>query len=108
MIDENADFYADNASITFDQIPVVDRESAMRLGDRQMGEIMDYVSQFDVADDYNQINYQGRPTRVTPLEYSGLIKWFNNFQDGLPAYIKVDMVSQEAEVVRLRGRHEIF
>ena len=101
VIDENADFYADNASITFDQIPVVDRESAMRLGDRQMGEIMDYVSQFDVADDYNQINYQGRPTRVTPLEYSGLIKWFNNFQDGLPAYIKVDMVSQEAEVVRL-------
>ena len=101
VVDDQADFYKDNASITFDQIPVVDRESAMRLGDRKMGEIMDYVSQFDVSDDYNQINYQGRPTRVTPLQYSGLVKWFNNFQDGLPAYIKVDMVSQEVEVVRL-------
>lgn len=101
QVDENADFYADNETISFNQIPVVDRDSAMRLGDRKMGEIMDYVSQFDVSDDYTQINYHGRPVRVTPLNYSGLIKWLNNFREGLPAYILVDMVTQEAEIVRL-------
>ena len=100
-VNKDADFYSDNQAITFNQIPVVDRDSAMRLGDRKMGEIMDYVSQFDVSDDYNQINYKGRPTRVTPLNYAGIIKWLNNFQDGLPAYISVDMVSQEAEIIRL-------
>ena len=104
VVDENADFYADNENRTFDQIPVVDRLSATRLGDRKMGEIRDYVSQFDVASDYTQINYQGRPVRVTPLNYSGIIKWFNNFQEGLPAYIMVDMVSQEAEIVRLNEK----
>lgn len=104
IVDEEADFYEDNANISFDQIPVVDRASATRLGDRKMGEIRDYVSQFDVASDYTQINYQGRPVRVTPLNYSGIIKWFNNFQDGLPAYIMVDMVSQEAEIVRLDNK----
>lgn len=103
-VDESADFYQDNATISFNQIPVVDRDSAMRLGDRKMGEIMDYVSQFDVSDDYTQINYKGRPVRVTPLNYSGLIKWFNNFREGLPAYIIVDMVSQESDVIRLENK----
>jgi len=101
QVDESADFYADNQTISFNQIPVVDRDSAMRLGDRKMGEIMDYVSQFDVSDDYTQINYHGRPVRVTPLNYSGVIKWLNNFREGLPAYILVDMVTQEADIIRL-------
>lgn len=100
-VDETADFYEDNATISFNQIPVVDRDSAMRLGDRKMGEIMDYVSQFDVSDDYTQINYHGRPVRVTPLNYSGIIKWLNNFREGLPAYIIVDMVTQESDIIRL-------
>ena len=100
-VDQSADFYADNQTISFNQIPVVDRDSAMRLGDRKMGEIMDYVSQFSVSNDYTQINYHGRPVRVTPLNYSGVIKWLNNFREGLPAYILVDMVTQEAEIVRL-------
>lgn len=104
IVDENANFYSDNENVSFNQIPVVDRASATRLGDRKMGEIRDYVSQFDVASDYTQINYQGKPVRVTPLNYSGIIKWFNNFQEGLPAYIMVDMVSQEAEIVRLENK----
>lgn len=104
VVDETADFYKDNETISFNQIPVVDRDSAMRLGDRKMGEIMDYVSQFDVSDDYTQINYHGRPVRVTPLNYSGVIKWLNNFKEGLPAYIIVDMVNQESEIIRLENK----
>ena len=38
---------------------------------------------------------------MTSLRYGDLIKWFTNRGDGLPAYIIIDMVSQEAEVVRL-------
>ena len=51
---------------------------------------------------YEQINYQDTPYRVTPLEYSDLIKWITNRKEGLPAYVKVNMVSQESEVVELK------
>lgn len=100
-VDKNADFYKDNPKVNYQSIPVVDKESAERLGDRKMGEIVDYVSQFEVDSDYVQINYQDKPFRVTTLSYSDLIKWFTNHGDGLPAYIRVDMVTQESEVVRL-------
>lgn len=100
-IDQSADFYADNDTISYQTIPVVDYDSAMQLGDRKMGEMVEYVSQFEVTDAYEQINYQDKPYRVTPLEYSDLIKWFSNKNDGLPAYIMVDMVNQEVEVVVL-------
>lgn len=100
-LDEDADFYEDNKTISYQSIPVVDRESAIKLGDRKMGEMVNYVSQFEVDESYEQINYQDTPYRVTPLEYSNIIKWFTNRSDGLPAYIRVNMVTQESEVVKL-------
>ena len=102
VLDKKADFYKDNKTISYESIPVVDRESAIRLGDRKMGEMVDYVSQFEVDQSYEQINYKDNPYRVTPLEYSDLIKWFTNHGDGLPAYIRVNMVSQESKVVKLK------
>lgn len=87
--------------MNYQSIPVVDKDSAQRLGDRKMGEIVDYVSQFEVDDEYGQINFNDKPFRVTTISYSDLIKWFTNHGEGLPAYIRVDMVTQESEVVRL-------
>ncbi len=98
---ETGDFAAEVEEISYDQIPMLDEQSAQRLGDRKLGELSDMVSQFEVADDYTQINYKGLPVRVTPLNYGDVIKWFNNRDQGLPAYIIVDMVTQEADVVRL-------
>ena len=98
---ESGDFAADVAEISFDQIPMLDDESAKRLGNRVLGDLDDMVSQFEVSDVYSQINYQGRPVRVAYLNYGDLIKWFTNRAEGLPAYIIIDMVTQEAEVVRL-------
>ncbi len=98
---ETGDFTSEVEQISYGSIPMLDLDSARRLGDRKLGELADMVSQFEVADDYAQINYQGRPVRVTPLEYGDLVKWFNNRSKGLPAYIVVDMVTQNADVVRL-------
>lgn len=100
-VDKNADFFADNEKVNYQSIPVVDKDSAERLGDRKMGEIVDYVSQFEVDDEYGQINFKDKPFRVTTISYSDFIKWFTNHGEGLPAYIRVDMVTQESEVVRL-------
>ena len=99
---ESGDFAADVDEISFDQIPMLDKDSAERLGDRKLGELSDMVSQFEVNEDYTQINYQGRPVRIATLRYADLIKWFTNRSDGLPAYIIIDMVTQNVELVRLQ------
>ena len=98
---EDGKFSEDISQISFDKIPTLDRASAEYLGDRQMGTLSDMVSQFDYSADSTQINYQGRPVRVAPIAYADLIKWFTNRSQGLPAYVIVDMVTQEATVVRL-------
>ena len=98
---QTGDFAADVAQISFNEIPTLDRDSANYLGDRQMGTLSDMVSQFEYSNDSTQINYQGRPVRVAPIAYADLIKWFTNRGNGLPAYVVVDMVTQEAKVVRL-------
>lgn len=103
---ETGDFTQDIEEISFDQIPMLDRDSAEKLGDRKLGELADMVSQFEVADNYTQINYMGRPVRVTPLRYGDIFKWLNNRSAGLPAYLIIDMVTQEVDVVRLpEGMH---
>ena len=94
-------FAEDIEEVDYSEVPVIDRDSAILLGNRAMGSIPEYVSQFEIADTYSQINYQGRPVRVSPLVYADLFKWFSNRDTGIPAYVLVDMVTQESEVVRL-------
>ncbi|MDY5008440.1 MAG: CvpA family protein [Candidatus Fournierella merdipullorum] len=98
---QTGDFTSEVDEIRYDQIPMLDADSAQRLGSRKLGELADMVSQFEILPTYTQINYQGRPVRVTSLAYGDLIKWFTNRSEGLPAYLIIDMVTQEAEVVRL-------
>ncbi|HJA28146.1 MAG TPA: Tat pathway signal sequence [Candidatus Olsenella pullicola] len=97
----DGDFATDIQQVDYADVPVIDRDSAILLGNRAMGSIPEYVSQFEIADTYSQINYHGRPVRVSPLAYADLFKWFSNRDAGIPAYVIVDMVTQEAEVVRL-------
>ncbi|MBQ3547545.1 MAG: CvpA family protein [Clostridia bacterium] len=99
----DGDFTEDVAEINMDQIPIVDRDTASRLAQRKLGEMSDLVSQFEIQDIYTQINYHGKPVRVTPLQYGDIIKWFNNQKDGVPAYITVDMTTQETALVRLEN-----
>ncbi|WP_409968777.1 CvpA family protein [Bengtsoniella intestinalis] len=98
---ETGDFASEITEVSYNTIPMLDDASAQRLGDRKLGELSDMVSQFEVMNNYTQINYQGSPVRVTSLQYADLIKWFTNRSDGLPAYLIVDMVTQNVEVVRL-------
>ena len=100
---DNGDFTEDVAEIGMNSIPVVDRATASRLGSRKLGEISDMISQFEIESDYTQINYKGVPTRVTPLVYADPIRWLYNMRDGIPAYITVNLVTQETELVRLEN-----
>ena len=98
---QDGEFIKDIEELSFDQIPLLDRDSAQILGNRKMGSMVDMVSQFEVDALYSQINYQDRPVRVSPLRYASLIKWFTNLREGIPAYIKIDMATQNTELVKL-------
>ena len=98
---KDGDFASEVEEISYNQIPMLDEDSAARLGSRKLGELADMVSQFEILPSDTQINYPGRPVRVTSLAYGDLVKWFTNRSAGLPAYLIIDMVTQEAEVVRL-------
>lgn len=98
---DTLNFAEDIHEVDYNQIPVIDRDSAILLGNREMGSIPDYVSQFEVSRLYSQINYKGSPVRVSPLGYADLFKWLTNRDQGIPAYALVDMTNQDAEIVRL-------
>ena len=98
---ENGDFTTDVETISYDQIPRLDSASAIKLGDKKLGELSDLVSQFSVVESYyTQINYNNVPVRVTPLQYVDVFKWLNNVSNGVPGYVKINMVTQDVELVR--------
>lgn len=101
MQPETRDFTEDIKQINYKQIPLLDRESAAILGSKKMGNMVSMVSQFEVGDIYSQINYQGYPVRVTPLVYASPVKWLTNHLKGIPAYIKIDMATQDTELIQL-------
>ena len=98
---EEREFTEDIKEVDYHTIPLLDKDSAALLGDRKMGSMVDMVSQFEVSTDYTQINYNGTPVRVTPLVYASPIKWFTNQKEGIPAYILIDMATQNTECVKL-------
>ncbi|MCI9485396.1 MAG: CvpA family protein [Lachnospiraceae bacterium] len=101
MAMNTGDFAAEVSEIGWNQIPLLDENSANNLANRKLGELSDLVSQFAVDDASAQINYQGHPVRLNYLNYNDFFKWWNNRGEGIPAYVRIDMRTQEVEVVRL-------
>lgn len=100
-VNEDAKFTEDVKEVDFNKIPLLDKESSQKLGDRTMGQMSELVSQFDVSSLYTQINYNDRIIRVTPLEYNGAIKYFTNRKNGVKGYITVDSTNGESKLTKL-------
>ena len=81
-------------------ISLMDTASASILGNRELGALSDVVSQYNVSLDYNQINYKGTPKKVANLEYVDFFRWLNNSASGVPGYVMVDPVGNDADYVK--------
>ncbi|MDF2678310.1 MAG: hypothetical protein K0Q97_2658 [Bacillota bacterium] len=92
----------DNYKATLDNVPLLDRDSAVQLSNRELGSLIDVVSQFELGDN-EQVTITGNPVRVSPLFYGGFFKWLNNNENGTPGYIKLNMKTQDAELIRVEG-----
>lgn len=97
---ESKTFSEDVETVDFSSIPLMDKDTAELIGDRAMGAMADLVSQYDISDNYSQINLEGRPVRVSPLIYDDFFKWMNSKDNGIPGYVRVDMSSENVEIVR--------
>ncbi len=100
-VNEKTSFEEDVKPVDFKSLPLLDKVSSQKLGDRVMGQMTELVSQFRVSDLYTQINYNDDIIRVTPLEYANIIKYFTNRKGGVKGYIKLNSVNGKSELVKL-------
>jgi len=101
-VDTDKTFSEDIKEVDFYKLPLLDRDSSLKLGDRVMGEMSELVSQYDVSEQYTQINYKDEIFRVTPLEYNGWIKWLTNRGKGITGYIMVNSTTGKTKLVKLK------
>ena len=87
----------------FSSVPMIDKNVALNLANKKLGDLSEWVSQFVIDEAYStQINYEGNPYRIFPLKYGDVFKWLKNTRDGIPAYLAVNMYTQEANAVVLK------
>lgn len=83
-----------------ENLSIVDKGTAERLGDRTIGSISN-AAWYEVDNEYNLIEYQGEQYRISPLNYGGLFKFNKAKYDGIPGYVLVNTQTQEAQYVKL-------
>lgn len=88
-------------SSALSMIALMDTNSAIRLGNREIGSLTELVSQYDVSESYSQIDYKKQPVKVSALDYAGFFKWWGNKDHGVPGYVRVDPVAQNADYITL-------
>ncbi len=102
-VDDTKTFVDDIGEADFTSVPVLDTDAATVLANRTLGDLAEIgkVSQFEISNEFTQINYKNTPVKVTTLAYGDIFKWLKNTSSGLPGYVVVDMVTQKAELVTL-------
>lgn len=99
---EDGDFKTDvPESENISNIALMDTDSAQIIGERAIGSLSDVVSQYEVSTEYSTIDYNGVPMKVASLEYAGFFKYINNKANGIPGYVLVDPVKNEAKYIKL-------
>lgn len=114
-VNSDSNFSEDFADVNYDEVPQLDSATASVLADQELGSLDEYKSQYVVSTTSTQINFTGsvkdkrtgeikkftddHPCRVAYLEYVDVFKWFNNTKNGLPAYMLIDLVTQDVTVV---------
>ena len=84
------------------QVQIIDKNVSMSLADRVFGEMgAEIVSQFDISNNYASAVVNNTMYRITPVEYSGFIKWLSTKKDGTPGYISVNVTTGETEFHQL-------
>ena len=84
------------------QVQIIDKNISRSLADRVFGEMgADIVSQYQISDNYSSIVVDNTMYRITPIEYSGLIKWLSTNSKGTPGFITVNVTTGDTKFTQL-------
>lgn len=95
---ENGVFAEDVIEADSADIITVDVKTAQKLGDRTLGTIKN-APWYEVDDEYNLVSIKGELYRISPVNYGGLFKYGKAKAAGIPGYVLVNAITQEAEIV---------
>ena len=101
---ETKDFVDNFNNADVNNLPIVDHDLAVQLGDKRLGEEIGLGSEYNVGK-FSDITYNGKMMAVAPLEFNDVFKWINN--KTTPGYITVDKVSGKVELVNKLGNKDI-
>ena len=96
-IPESSDF-AEIEEFDQRQVQIIDKNIAMSLADRVFGEMgAEIVSQHQISNNYASVVVNNTMYRITPVEYSGFIKWLSTKNKGTPGFISVNVTTGDTE-----------
>ena len=101
MTVKEGEFTKDVDELSFDKIPLLDKDTAALLGDRKMGSMVDMVSQFEADDIYSQINYKRVLARSFWLMANPLFSSPIRFVAGILTSWKITSVVLEVRIPNL-------
>ena len=79
---------------------IVDMKTAQKLGDRTIGTLQ-HASWYEADDEYNLISVNGEKYRISSIKYKGLLTYNRAKNEGIPGYILVNALTQEATYMKL-------
>jgi len=93
VIREIRSFSEDFETVDLNRVPVVDKQTAIQLGGKQIGTVASLGSQFYVHDDYTLITQKDSIYRLSALDYRDPIKWLNNRSEGIDRFVAVNVTN---------------
>lgn len=90
---EESVFTEDVSPVSVDEIRIVDKEMAMKLGEKKIGEIP-AIGSISKVGDYSIQSVKGELYWVAPLVHRDIVKWITNL-DGTNGYIMVSATNPQ-------------
>jgi hypothetical protein len=91
---KQTEFTANIQPVAADQMLIVDKEIAERIGEKELGSDPGLGSRCELGDFALQA-VKGKLYWIAPLEHSGFWKWNGFSEEGTPGYIRVSATNQE-------------
>lgn len=94
----NIDSFDDSNFI--DTIALMDSNTARTKSETALSSLSNVVSRYELGE-FTQINYNGKPMKVAPLQYAGFWKYMKFRSEGIPGYVLFNPVNGDTKYVEL-------
>lgn len=98
--DDMANIESFNDSDIINTIALMDSETAKTKGETALSSLSNVVSRYELGE-FTQINYNGMPMKVAPLQYASFWKYMKFGSEGISGYVLFNPVNGDTKYVEL-------